>query len=116
MYEFVCKNCGKKQTAWHVHGCEKMFCDRKCWSEYNQKHRKVAEQHKRINGLTPPKTPESQCQKCMYGSQIGRTWGCSFFEIMGYTRHSLHPEGLPDECQEFERKRRGRRPKHKELK
>ena len=116
MYEFVCKNCGKKQEVWHEHGVEKMFCDRKCWSEYQQKKRKVAEQEKRKNGLTPAKTPEEQCQKCVYGSQTGGFWGCSYFEIMDCTRHSLHPGGLPDECKEFERKRRGRKSKHKELK
>lgn len=116
MYEFECKNCGKKWTILQNNGIEKQFCNRQCWREYNEKKRKAVEQQKRINGLTPPPTPEEQCKKCLYGSQIGSNWGCSYFEIMDSARHAIHPDGLPDECQEFEPRRRGRRSNHTELK
>ena len=94
MYEFECKNCGKKHTELHAKGPRKMFCDRKCWSEYRKKEKTP----------TPAKTPEEQCVKCLYSHVYGKICGCGYYSIMGHTRHSLHPEGLPDECQEYEPK------------
>lgn len=108
-YETLCPNCGKPiRPELLRENKARKFCNRQCWSEYNEKKKALAEKQKVHRTLTPAKTPEEQCQKCRYGGSIGGTWCCSYFEIVGHTRHSLHPEGLPDECQEFEKRKRGR--------
>jgi hypothetical protein len=107
-YETICPNCGKVVPE-EVDGNRKgKFCNRNCYLEFNKRKREAA---KRKDALTPAKTPEEQCERCQYGSLIGGMWGCSYFEITDHARLPLHPGGLPDECQEFERRKRGRRPK-----
>ena len=116
-YETLCPNCGKPiRPELLAENKDGKFCNRQCWREYHDKKKALAEKYKVSHTMTRPKTPEEQCKKCRYGNNIGGTWGCSYFEITGHTRHSIHPEGLPDECQEFQRRKRGRKPKSMTIK
>ena len=121
MYEFVCRNCGKREVYPRVTNRQhSVYCDKKCQREYQERRRtedaqKAKEKQRAKNALSLPKIPASQCAKCVYGLQIGGLWGCGYLFYMGHTRHSLHPEGLPDECQEFERRVVKRRRKSKKI-
>lgn len=110
MYEFVCRNCGKHNTGVVAQNrTPKVFCNRQCFEEYQKKRKAAKENKAKRYALSPQKTPPEQCEKCRYGCLIGRIQGCGYFDIPGNTsRLLLHPEGLPDECQEFERRKRGR--------
>lgn len=117
MDEFVCKNCGKRNRFISL-DCktDPVFCNKQCQQEWWKKNRdaakkEAAEKKRQHYTLTKTKTPESQCRRCKYGTQIGDRYGCRYFEVKGHTtRHFLHPEGLPDECQEFKPKRKRRKP------
>jgi hypothetical protein len=113
MYEFMCKWCGKKQVEATSGRTHKLFCDATCLKAYNNYRREATAQakkeHRCISKYSDTITPESQCQLCVYGTSVGGTWCCDYWEIMQCTRHSLHPEGLPGECQEFERRTKGRK-------
>lgn len=115
-YETLCPNCGKPiRPELLAENKDRKFCNRQCWSEYNEKKAAEKQRKKMLirqqHYLTRPKTPEEQCKKCRYGSYIGGMWCCNYFEVAKHSRHSIHPEGLPDECQEFQRRKRGRKPK-----
>ena len=113
-YYGLCPNCGKEFPLFHKkYRMERKYCSNECRREFEQKRmaaneamRKAARASAHLLGAT--KTPPEQCKKCQYGGYVGGMWGCNYFEITKHTRHSLHPEGLPDECQEFEKKKRGR--------
>ena len=113
MYEFTCKWCGKKHIEKTSGKTEKLFCDMNCFKAYNNYRRDAKEQAMEKRRSTPKNsdtiTPESQCQRCVYGLRLDGSWCCNYWEIMQCTRHSLHPEGLPGECQEFERRTKGRK-------
>ena len=63
----ICKNCGKETECYR--GRPKIFCDRKCINEYNNKHRKNYYREKHL-----PKT--NICVTC-YRSFIGNRKYCS---------------------------------------
>ena len=110
MYEFVCRNCGKREMYPRVTNRQhSVYCDKKCQQEWWEKKRaedakKAAESRRAKNALSETKTDPMQCAKCVHGLLIGDRFGCGYMFFMGHTRHSLHPDGLPDECQEYERK------------
>jgi hypothetical protein len=121
MYDFICKNCGKKHTRATQNAPNQKFCDRNCWSEYNKKKMQAEAEAKKQEQLERRKrrttiTPASQCEKCIYGYSIASVWCCGHFEIAGYTRHSLHPEGLPAECQEYQPKKGARKKRSPKIK
>lgn len=103
MHERDCKNCGKKMLigAWS----NQLYCSDQCRKQFKKK--RLAEQKPQLLSLT--KTPSEQCRKCQFGHMMGGFLGCGYIFIQGHSRHSLHPGGLPDECQEFQCRRRGRR-------
>lgn len=56
--------------------------------------------------------PYEQCAKCQYSIRYADTVQvCNHFDVMGQTRTSLHPEGLTDDCKEFQPRKRQRKPK-----
>ena len=117
-YETVCPNCGKPlRRELLLENKDRKFCNRACWREYHDK--KNAEREKRkamIHKLSAQLVPPEQCERCRYGCSMGGVQGCGYFDITGHTRTSLHPEGLSGECQEFARKKRGRKPKSMTIK
>lgn len=112
-YGDLCPNCNKPLSRELLYQ-QRKFCCRKCWQEFHAKNRalrELAEKQKIHHTLSPVRTPPEQCERCRYGQCIGGNWCCNYFEATDRTRHSLHPEGLPDVCQEFEKRKRGRKPK-----
>lgn len=113
MREYGCKNCGKKIIR--TTGCgNQRYCSPKCKVEFEKKKQMEAAKNRHI--LTPPKTPEEQCERCLYGCAMGGMFGCGYFDFTWNTcRTLLHPEGLPDECQEYKPRIRQRKPKSAKL-
>lgn len=118
----VCKNCGQQKNVTRYHyDVERKFCSRQCFREWQIKEqaRKLAEApppptEKKPPGkaITKPRTPEAQCKKCKWGQMIGHVYGCGYFDFdNNHSRHYLHPDGLPDVCQEYEPRKRKRKPK-----
>lgn len=103
-----CPNCGNILYM-RPNGQVNIFCNHKCQIEYGEKKR-MAKKQKQLETAAMRKAPipERQCGQCMYGFEFGSQMGCIYFEITGHTRHSLHPGGMPKECQEFKRRRKGR--------
>lgn len=113
MYEFTCKYCGKTNVARTKNKTQKVFCNSTCQKAYyrdlRQKRDADYAKFQASHCMSAPKTPEYQCRTCKYGVVLGGGFACcGYFEFTGHTRHSLHPEGLPDICQEFEPKKRKR--------
>lgn len=103
MYEYTCLNCGKRNFMdEEPNSTPRKFCDRKCWKEYQEKKPGRNGPAARGRYLSPTPVPPEQCEKCRFGILLGTCWSCGYFEIMGQTRMSLHPEGLSGPCQEFE--------------
>ena len=121
MHEIICKNCGKHEIIpTHNSHTDRVFCNKQCQREWWEKQRlakkaKAAENDPSRKILSWPKTPEEQCKRCEYGMYIGGVWCCGHFEIAGHTRNKLHPEGLPEECQEFMKKKRKRKTTSKKI-
>lgn len=55
--------------------------------------------------------PYEKCAKCRFSCVFENKPLCNYFEVMGHTRTSLHPEGLTDDCREFQPRKRKRKPK-----
>ena len=111
MRDFVCKNCGERFTTVKEYDVERKFCSKQCYREFCKKH-PIPGAGSNGYKLTKPKTPEAQCKKCEFGNCIGSTWCCGYFDIGdNHSRHYLHPEGLPDVCQEYKPKKRKRKPR-----
>lgn len=53
-----------------------------------------------------PLVDRRKCAACAYGHGTGEAHYCGFLYIKGYSRTSLHPEGLTSTCYEFEPKKR----------
>lgn len=111
----ICPYCGKEISPLDLKtNRERKFCNRQCWTDYYKRKREAEEvkKQKALRYMDRPKTPEEKCKRCRWGCSIGGIWGCIYFDVEEHhARLVLHPEGLPDECQEFERKKRGRKPK-----
>lgn len=105
-YETLCPNCGETVTVPNV------FCDRKCWKEYQDKKRIEQERRRaKCRGYqsSRPLVPEDLCMNCKYSQKYSQLVGCGYFFIKGETRLAKHPEGLTAECQEFEPRKTPRR-------
>ena len=81
-----CKYCGK-QIEVPGENTNRLYCSESC----------------------KKKAYRAQCGKCQYGTKLENFWCCGYFEIMGHTRTSLHPEGLTSHCYEFTPRKRGRK-------
>lgn len=105
MREYGCKNCGKKIIR--TKGCSNQrYCSPKCKAEFEKKKHPGKTWY-----LSPTKTPAEQCERCIYGIYVGGVWCCGYFDIEGHhARIVLHPEGLPDDCQEFQPRTKKRKP------
>ena len=98
-----CKYCGK-QIEVPGENTNRLYCSESC--------KKKAYRAKKNGGFlvdqSKPRIQPEQCGKCQYGTKLENFWCCGYFEIMGHTRTSLHPEGLTSHCYEFTPKKRGR--------
>lgn len=119
MVDFVCLNCGKSNEINQAFGqkYERKFCDRKCYLEYMAKKKRAKEAvTKEKTRLRTRLTPEQQCRKCANGFDYGGRYGCGYVYTHDHSRLSLHPEGMPAECQEFTPKKRSRQGRGKYIK
>ena len=102
-----CKYCGKPMEVPDNRKITKRYCSKNC----QDRARRARENGYLSQKMSEPLVPTEQCKKCQYGTNLENIWRCGYFEIMGHTRTSLHPEGLTSHCYEFKPRKRGRKNK-----
>lgn len=112
MYEVICKYCGTKKVYPNYRGHPTKFCDSKCQAAWSAKNKRdqLAEKRNRqaCRKYSQVIMLEEQCAGCYYSGVVGGCVCCNYFEIAGHTRHSLHPDGLPQVCEEYKPKKKNR--------
>lgn len=103
-----CKHCGKPIEILSDKGRTKQYCSKACREKARRERDAEARGKKK---RSKPLVSLDQCAKCRYVTKVGTCLCCGYFEIAGRTRLGQHPEGLTEECQEFEPKKRGRKKK-----
>lgn len=109
METYICQNCGKENVI-NREGSARKFCDKYCQKEYYAR-KEVAAAAARVaaSDKRKPLVDNKQCRKCKYRYYGHDHYSCGFLFIKGYSRTSLHPEGLTSECHEFEPRQRKHR-------
>ena len=102
-----CKYCGKPMEVPDNRKITKMYCSKNC----QDRARRARENGYLSQKMSEPLVSPEQCKKCQFGTNLENIWRCGYFEIMGHTRTSLHPDGLTRHCYEFKPRKRGRKNK-----
>ena len=110
MDTYTCKNCGKENPISREGSIARKFCNRDCQKAYYAKKEAAAAAAKVVaSDKRKPLVDNKQCRKCKYRYYGRDHYSCGFLFIKGYSRTSLHPEGLTPECHEFEPRQRKHR-------
>lgn len=113
-YQENCSFCGNKIPPKKRQFQPRKYCSRECWLKAcDAKKAASAEEKARRKEIrkTQSKSGEreydARCMKCRWCLFRGEYTMCVYFDHHDHTRSFLHPEGLPEVCQEFEPRKRG---------